>query len=41
MVTKFVYITPLRQVGFYYAGPPWILLAVVVLLILVVLGLMP
>ncbi len=34
MVTKFFYVTPLRRVGFYYAGPPWIVLLILAAIIL-------
>ena len=29
MITRFLYKGPLRLIGFYYAGPPWIFLLLV------------
>jgi len=40
MNTEFFYKGPLRIIGFRYSGPPWVFLAVVILLGVVFLGVM-
>jgi len=38
MKTQFIFKGPLRAFGFYYSGPPWSFLLVVLLLALVLAG---
>lgn len=38
MNAEFLYKGPLRMMGLRYSGPPWVFLAAVILLALVILG---
>lgn len=35
MITRFLYEGAIRRIGFYYAGPPWILLLLVIWLTII------